>query len=471
MTSHLADLRQVLQPPHGGDVAGRLRRVRRILIEQDVVTNDIERLGLESALSALAEAFDTTRCGKAANHARHLADEFRPIVIDAPALVAQLNRWIYPRSLRWYQAQILDSHACTVLLHGDCYSILGCRADEDRNHVLLERQDDKTLWWWSSSECSEGYRLNEDVLQPADSEARSKFGLSTHGPIVRAGNSNFAHFIWNELDALLRVVATNRQLELIQDSNTVLDLATLDNIQSVSGSHLATRASIRLGGTLVSNHARDVVLQALEYSDNLQLPRHRSKPLILLGIRGPGRRELRNEVEFMVSLIEALSSHFHDPLILLDGFTYQNNNQAHPDANLRNQTCTARINEIIQACPQCQLENLSGLNFASWLQRCKGIRYYISHEGTMHHKLGWLRPEIPSLCLVGSAHAPAIAQWHQHQCEGAGRIATLPASLYQQQTLAEGKPKSEARNQPFAIVDIAEAVRLTMQAILAELEI
>jgi len=267
--SHLADARQLLQPPHGGDEASRLRRARRILIDQDVPTEDVLRLGLESALLALAQALEATRAVKAAERSRSLASEFKPIVISQPARIAELNRWIYPRSLRWYQAQILNGQACTVLLHGECYAIRGCRADEDRNHLLLERQDNKTLWWWSSSECSEGYRLDEEVLKPADSEDELRFGLTGHSPIVRAGNSNFAHFIWNELDALLRVVATNRQMEVVQDSNTVLDLATLNNIQRVSESQLAMRASIRLGGTLVTNHARDVVLQALGCSGDV----------------------------------------------------------------------------------------------------------------------------------------------------------------------------------------------------------
>lgn len=57
---------------------------------------------------------------------------------------------------------------------------------------------------------------------------------------------------------------------------------------------------------------------------------HRPQPLILLGVRGPGRRELRNEVTLMQALIDAITQHFHRPLILLDGFTYQHNNHQHP---------------------------------------------------------------------------------------------------------------------------------------------
>lgn len=471
MTHHLTDARKLLEQANCGNEETRLRRARRIIIENNIQTDDVVLLGMESALLALAQALEAIHDARAANYSRHLADEFKPIIISQPALVTELNRWMYPRSLRWYQAQILDGQACSVLLNAECYGIRGCRADEGRNHLLLKREHDRTHWWWRSSECSEGYQLYENELQAADVEAESRFSLRRHGPIVRAGNSNFAHFIWNELDALLRVVARNRQVDLVQDSNTVLDLATLENIRCVSTSQLATRASIRLGGTLVTNHARDVVLKALRGSIDAKLPRDRPTPLILIGVRGPGRRELRNEVEFIVSVIKALSSHFHHPLILLDGLTYQHNNQDHPDAKLRNQACTTRINEIIQACRPCQLENLSGLDFAHWLKRCEGLRYYVTHEGTMHHKLGWLRPEIPSLCLVGSPHAQAVAQWHRLQCEEAGRITTLPVSLFQQDPLAQGQPECEARNQPFEITDIKEAVRLTMQAIISELEI
>jgi hypothetical protein len=194
--------------------------------------------------------------------------------------------------------------------------------------------------------------------------------------------------------------------------------------------------------------------------------------LVLLGVRGPGRRELRNEVAFLSALIDALTRHFQRPLILLDGFTYQHNNQDQPQAQERERACTARVREIMQRCPQAQLENLSGLNFASWLQRSEGVRFYVSHEGTMQHKLGWLCPEIPGLILVGSARAEAIAHWHRLQCEGAGALTTLPTDLMRQEPIAATEQAQEQeRNQPFEILNIERAVALTMQQITAELEL
>jgi hypothetical protein len=89
----------------------------------------------------------------------------------------------------------------------------------------------------------------------------------------------------------------------------------------------------------------------------------------------------------------------------------------------------------------------------------------------MHHKLGWLRPEIPSLCLVGSVHAAAIVTWHRKQCEGAGPIATLPVELFRQQPRPADQPESEERNQPFELLAIPQAVALILREITAQLEL
>jgi hypothetical protein len=173
----------------------------------------------------------------------------------------------------------------------------------------------------------------------------------------------------------------------------------------------------------------------------------------------------------MQALIDAITQHFHRPLILLDGFTYQHNNHQHPLSQQREQACRTRVEQILQHCRQAQLENLCGLDFATWLQHSEGVRFYVTHEGTMQHKLGWLRPEIPGLCLVGSSRAEAIALWHRQQCEGAGTLATLPIELYQQDPIEQPHDQEQERNQPFEIRDIERAVALTMHEITTQLEL
>jgi hypothetical protein len=101
------------------------------------------------------------------------------------------------------------------------------------------------------------------------------------------------------------------------------------------------------------------------------------------------------------------------------------------------------------------------------LQRSEGIRFYVTHEGTMQHKVGWLRPRIPGLVLVGSADAAAIASWHRLQCEGAGVLTTLPPALFAQEASGAAIPPLEQRNRPFRILDIDLAVDFTMALIAA----
>ena len=471
----LSTARRLLQQPDPTDLAVRLRRARQLLVQSGAAAEAIERLGLESAALALGRACSGAGLALAAERCRDLAGPWAPLAVsnDGPAGLDALNAWVFPRSLRRYQLLVLEGRPFRVEVNGTTGVVQGCTADGDRNHLLLEQSRDGSLWWWSSHECADGYRLEAGPLQPAPAAALpSSQGRWGQPPLVRSGNSNFAHFLWNELDPLLRLGAENRRLDVVQDHNTVLDLGTLAGITLQPAALLAARASVRLGSTLVSDRARRAVLQGLETQVSLTpLPSSRAQPLLLLGVRGPGRRELRNEVPFMIGLIDAISRHFHNPLILLDGFTYQHNNRHHSEAQQRAQACSDRIAAIMQACPQAQLESLSGLAFAPWLQRSAGVRFYVTHEGTMQHKVGWLRPDIPGLCLVGSEHALAIAAWHRHQCEGASSLATLPVELVQQDPRPADQPASEDRNQPFSITDIEQAIQASMQRITACLEL
>ncbi len=469
--SWLMQAQSVLQHPDQGGAASRLRRARQAVTQAHnlgLSSGAIEQLGLESALLALGRALETTGLNRAAQHCRDRAAANQAIASLPPTHLDALNRWVYPRSLRRYQLDILEGRPLELQLDGSTYQLQHCRADADRNHLLLQRRNDQSLWWWSSGECGEGYRLSAQPLQPAPrAEAQPRSGQRA---VVRAGNGNVAHFLWNELDPLLRVLATGTGLELLQDNDTVLNLAQLEGVTLVEPELLAQRPSVRLGSTLVTAQARTTVIEALAREAPPALPPDRPQPLILLGIRGPGRRELRNEVAYFCGLIAALTQHFQRPLILLDGFTYQHNNRDQPQARQREQVCTTRVQEILESCPQAQLEMLSGLEFAAWMQRTEGVRFYVTHEGTMQHKLGWLQPHIPGLCLVGSPHADAIARWHRQQVEGAGPLTTLPTDLYAQDEAPASLPEAEHHNLPFEFVNIEQAISLTMALIRSQLE-
>jgi hypothetical protein len=469
--SWLIQAQTLLQHAEQGGAASRLRRARQALVQAHhlgLPSSAIEQLGLESGLLALGQALEATGLNLAAQQCRDRSSTSQAAAALPATDLDALNGWVYPRSLRRYQLDILEGRPLELQLDGDIYHVQHCRADADRNHLLLQHRNNQTLWWWSSGECGEGYRLTAQPLQPAPpAEAQQSPGEPA---VVRAGNANFAHFLWNELDPLLRLLEAGTCLELLQDSDTVLNLGQLEGVSLVAPELMGQRPSVRLGGTLVTAKARTTVIEALAREAPPALPLGRPQPLILLGIRGPGRRELRNEVAYFCGLIAALTQHFQRPLIQLDGFTYQHNNRDQPQAREREQACTHRVREIMETCPQAQLENLSGLEFSAWMQRTQGLRFYVTHEGTMQHKLGWLQPHIPGLCLVGSPHGEAIARWHRQQCEGAGQLITLPTDLYAQDGATASLPEAEQHNRSFEMVNIEQAINLTMVLIRSQLE-
>jgi hypothetical protein len=456
--------------PDQGSPASRQRRARQALDQArslGALPPTLEAVAQAAALQCLGQALAASGLQQAATCTREVAATTEcPGPTDQPTVDLQvLDRWVHPRSIRRYQEWILRGQGFQLQLDDGTYELVGCRADLDRNRLLLRRCQDGLLQVLLSSECGEGYALTGQPLQspgPHD-------GLSAPlGPaIVRAGNENFAHFLWNELDPILQMLGPGLSLEVVQDADTVLSLGTLPGVRCLESSALGQRTSVRLGSTLVTERARCTVLAALRAEPLEPLPAERARPLILLGVRGPGRRELGNEEQFYGALIAALRQAYPSPLILLDGFTYQGHGRGVGVVQQREQACTARIEAIITTSGGSQLENLSGLGFPAWLQRSEGIRFYVTHEGTMQHKVGWLRPWIPGLVLVGSADTAAIASWHRLQCEGAGVLTTLPPALFAQEASGAAIPPLEQRNRPFRILDIDLAVDFTMALIAA----
>ena len=456
--------------PHQGSPASRQRRARQALDQARSLGAPgptLEALVQAAALQCLGQALAASGLQQAAICTREvLATAGCSAPTDKPTVDLQvLDRWVHPRSIRRYQDWILRGQGYRLQLDDGTYDLVGCRADLDRNRLLLRRCQDGLVQVLLSSECGDGYALTGQPLQAPG--PHDGLGAPLGPAIVRTGNENFAHFLWNELDPILEVLGSGQPLEVVQDTDTVLALGTLPGVRCLDSPALSQRTSVRLGGTLVTERARRRVLTALRAEPLEPLPAERATPLILLGVRGPGRRDLANEEQYYAALIAALRLAYPTGLIVLDGFTYQGHGRGVEVVQQREQACTARIGRIITACGGSQLENLSGLGFPGWLQRSEGIRFYVTHEGTMQHKVGWLRPQIPGLVLVGSADAVAIASWHRQQCEGAGVVATLPPALFAQDASPTAIPPEEQRNRPFRILDLDVAVELTMALIAA----
>lgn len=251
------------------------------------------------------------------------------------------------------------------------------------------------------------------------------------------------------------------QVSVWQDNETILDLGGVAGFFRVDGGGAAPKGpSLYVGSEVVSEEVRECIKSQL--APISREGRQTMRGLvsggvrICLGIRGSGKRELTNEVDFYVALI-----HSFDPgqevIFFLDGFTRQRN---YIDSNVfreRQVSCGERIAKIISRCDSYRLVSLNGLSIDDFLLVARTFSFYVTHAGTMHHKVGWLYPEIPSILLTGHRNPGAAAQWHRENGGFPSAIGWLPPHLMEHaRATGSGEPE---RDVPFRIRDIGEAVR------------
>lgn len=376
-----------------------------------------------------------------------------------PALDLQaLDAWEAPRSLRRYQRLIVEGRPFALRLDERLLHFRWCRAEGGRNLIELEEHGSGRRFCLSSDLCGSGYRLTDQPLRPG---SRVRAALPGKSALVRVGHGNFAHFLWNELDALLQV-AQSGPVQVVQDHVSVLDVGQLEAVELRGQADLDQQPSLHLGSMVVTPRARQLVLMGLGVPAEAPVRADDGQvPSILVGVRGPGKRELVNEVPVLIHLIQTLRRVYPSARILLDGFTYQCNNRRDPNAQRRASAVHSRITEILTACGSNGIAVLSGLEIGPALREIRQTNYYITHEGTMQHKIGWFFPWIPGLCLCGPEHPAGVARWHQIQCLGAVAVDSLPAHLlaYDRLGQMEQAGQSPSRNRPFRITDPERAVR------------
>jgi hypothetical protein len=400
----------------------------------------------------------------------------------ARASLHELDAWVLGRSLKRYQQWILDETPFVVRIDAIDYSFQCCRTTAGTNHLEMRRCSDGAPFELISHSCGSGFSLATSLPQPLDpARAEAPLPLASGAPVVRIGDPNFAHFLWNELDPLLHLLERARQrgqrLPVVQDSDSILDLGTLQGVERLPAEVLQQRSSVHVGAMWVSTAARRTALAALG-APAAAIAREGRPPLLVLGVRGPGRRELRGEVELLSGLIRRLLNRWPSLRIGLDGFTYQHNNLDDPGSQARAAAIADRIDSLREAFPDTSLESLHGLCFEDYLPRVAEATAYITHEGTIQHKIGWFYPEIPGICLVAGPHAEAIGHWHRLQCEGASQLDVLPTGLLVRTTEADqgdtthspAAADDDLRNQPFEATDPAATIAAIEQLLAPHLD-
>lgn len=350
----------------------------------------------------------------------------------------QADAWVSNRSLLLYQQYLYQQKPFLLKIQCEIFSVINFLATGGVNLLLLKNESDQQQCVYQSHGAAHGYSLKRGQFLGADDQSSLRWPDPSRRPVVRIGQRNFAHFIWNELDGLLSLASqqdSELPVHVVQDHNSVLDVSRVPGIQRCHHSGLSDSPSVRVGSRLVSNRVRQLVLQQFDLSHS-QSPSIADQPSafkLLIGIRGPGKRSIVNEEHFYRRLLRCLSMKYQNIVVYFDALTFQNDyKNHHRDILERQSNCQEIIDRLSVFSDSLGLKhiNLNGLYFHDWLGVASSLNFYVTHQGTMQHKIGWFFPDIPGYCLIGHKNAASIARWHADQSEDAVAVQCLPEQFF-----------------------------------------
>jgi hypothetical protein len=388
-----------------------------------------------------------------------------------------LDRFVANNTLRLYQFVIISGLPLPPLaVDGIVYNFIGSKVSSGLNCLYYKETSDPGVndlrcrcLCIQSSLVSTAYSLQKGELQwCVTDEVEQLLVISTqaknHTVILHTGHLNSAHFLWNQLGACLelRRLLPNA-LSVFQEADTILCLSKVPGFNLVSKVEADQSHSLYAGGLVVTDEARGLVLSCIQpNSPVVGMPSGRHR--ILLTIRGGRTRSLINEVDFYHELINRVQQRF-DCCFALAGFVRQHNYtemQSWPIAD--EDECSKSISQIAKLFPSIKFEILHDIGIDEFVEVCSSLSYYISYEGTMHHRINWLYPHIPSTLISFSGAPPScVARWHQFNSGRPSAIHYLEQSAY---SLDQSFSDQPSRNLRASMVDVCSSSENILQEIL-----
>ncbi len=370
-----------------------------------------------------------------------------------------LNSWMFFNSLRRYQYLLATKQYFHLYYNGILFTIKSCAFIKGYNNLCFVSEDNAAVMILPSKGISSGYELQVD-LTPPNEYPYNEFS-SLDNIILIQGRRHFAHFMWNELDGLIRLSQISSSMLMVkQNSDTIFDLSILPNIRIVTTS-LKDESTLAVGSRIVSEAVRSNILANLRPITTkgkaiIDLIGH--NPIILFGIRGRRSRELCNQVEFYAGLIEKLLSKCKDICFLLDGISFDRSFHYKNRAAIASEsTIQERISKIILLSPGANVHSLHGISYDDYLHIARNVNYCVTHSGTMHHKICWLYTSIPSTLITNHPKPHLVAAWHSNQSSESLKIDCLPALLkFHENTSCIGVRRT--REERYSITNISECI-------------
>jgi hypothetical protein len=280
----------------------------------------------------------------------------------------------------------------------------------------------------------------------------------SHGPLcLVVGDTNFAHYAWNQLSALddlplaeihhdVRVVATQQPLGPMHEILPALPPWEVEVLPDTSlqalnrpglvftpvGAHLITAA---LCGKINTFAAQQMTARTRTVSEQL---RAASGPVLWLSVRTRNRTAVNQH-----EMLEALGSAFLDAAagsrVLIDGYSLAHDLAAYPDyhrneaaAVLAADTTAAEVlAEALTRHAPGRIEVAVGLTVAESIALARHASFYFCHHGTVQHKVGWFTSTPGVVHCNRAILTDAPAGWVAAQSEVARPPAYLPPDLVQ----------------------------------------
>lgn len=379
-----------------------------------------------------------------------------------------LNTFLFERTLRSYQGQILsnrrfivkspvgkeDATCVATLYRPECYAYLF--------------RNDFIDFWIFTDETTDAYgissafipQINLFILSKSHSAGRvsswinwvqesashlESLSLDDEGQTsLVVGHANFAHFLWNQLPALIAtekftnvnidqvlvthepILPLDKLIDCIWDAPFIkTSTSAKTGLQANGGVYKGVMFSV--GSTLVTeNTKRRLRERCKTYSDDLSsLDFHKLGACLWVSLRLRDRHAT-NINECLISIFKNIEKSYSSFTIIIDGFSepgdldYQdrynissNTSQRFAIRNL-SRDLFDRIEK--EKFKNLKFYNISTFDTASAIAAARHADFYFCHHGTQQHKIGWIY-DIPGIIHANhSIVESGPAYWVKFQC-------------------------------------------------------
>lgn len=320
-----------------------------------------------------------------------------------------------------------------------------------------------------------GIRLEAESELLAAADARNAgIDASQHPRALRIGHNNFAHFLWNNLPALIHW--EEELASLVEDGKVSLhyfpgsegqlrSLGTPEELLPQLAPAMGRTCpwppvnALRLGSTLVSLQARQRVMASLKCC--LSAPA--AAPRLWLGVRHPNRGRAPLNILELFRELAALWPAASGGDVVVDGYTSETDSTRSKRDRRRKEESDPLVDAIADGAQQGErVLTTRDLSLRQSLALAGSSAFYVCGPGTIQHKIGWVWNK-PGVVLIGpgpKADRERRVHWPGLMVEE----GLLPEGLPQQLVEWDGPDQTEYR-----VADPALAARWLVDHALASL--